>query len=92
MVHCSLAHFPVRTLDISSHWQHVYDSMVARGTATPQLPRRIAADYQRSDGDWDGLHERDLVEDPVAVVDGRTRSLLRAGTAGREQVSVGHLG
>ena len=61
--HARLIHRPMS--DMSSHWQHVYESMISRGTATPQLLRRIAADYQRSSGDWDSLHECEVVEDPM---------------------------
>ncbi|HET7032800.1 MAG TPA: glycosyltransferase family 2 protein, partial [Casimicrobiaceae bacterium] len=48
--------------DMSSHWRHVYESMISRGAATPQLLRRIAADYQRSSGEWDSLLESEVVE------------------------------
>jgi hypothetical protein len=80
--HARLIHRP--TTDISSHWQHVYESMVSRGTATPQLLRRIAADYQRSSGDWDSVCERDLVEDPMDVSNVDTRALPFASVSSRQ--------
>ena len=85
--HARLIHRPMA--DMSSHWQHVYESMVSTGTATPQLLRRIAADYQRSSGDWDSLCERDLVEDPIDVSNGQTNTLPRAASAAGKQVSAG---
>jgi hypothetical protein len=41
--HARLIHRP--TPSTSSHWQHVYESLVSRRAATPQLLRWIAADY-----------------------------------------------
>ena len=73
----------------SSHWRHVYESMVSRGTATPQLLRRIAADYQRSSGDWDSLYERDLVEDPIDASNGETGILPRTANAALHRLSAG---
>jgi hypothetical protein len=75
--------------DISSHWKHVYESMVCSRATTPQLLRRIAADYQRSSGDWDSLHERDLVEDPVDVSHAEGGRLLCEGSAASERISAG---
>ena len=85
--HARLIHRPMP--DISSHWKHVYQSMVSARATTPQLLRRIAADYQRSSGDWDPLHERDLVEDPMDVSRAEISSLLRAGRVASERISTG---
>jgi hypothetical protein len=83
--HARLIHCPMP--DISSHWRHVYESMVSTGAATPQLLRRIAADYQRTSGDWDSLHDRDLVEDPMDVSLGEAGALPCGTSTAGERVS-----
>jgi hypothetical protein len=77
--HARLIHRP--TPSTSCHWQHIYESMVCRRATTPQLVRRIAADYQRWSGEWASLQEWELVVDAMDVSNSGIGSQLVAANA-----------